>query len=138
MEFLFWLVHFVGIIIGLGAVTVIDSLGFRSRKSLALTQVTIEAHHTTKALIWLGSFLVLISWLFLFDGSSLAIWKSILLMVLVLNGCFLSFIISPCLDSLRGKKKLLSKDLQRKIRISMLISFFSWWTFVVLTLLQVL
>ena len=40
--------HLAGIIIGLGAVTVIDTMGFISRKSKEWTQVTVKAHHVTK------------------------------------------------------------------------------------------
>jgi len=131
--------HIAGLIIGLGAVSVIDLLGFRSRNSKEQTQVTIHAHHTTKPLIWLGSTLILISWIFLvirLGWTDFVILKSLLLFVMVLNGSFLSFYVSPRLDELIGKKVILSRELQIKITISMLISFFSWWSFVVLTVLM--
>jgi hypothetical protein len=127
--------HFAGIIIGLGAVTVIDSLGFISRKSKRNTETTIRAHHVTKPLIWIGTILVLISWIFFFDKSAIAYWKSFILLALVLNGIFLSFYISPRLDKLLGKNKLLPDDLQRKITLSFIISFTGWWVFVFLTVL---
>lgn len=125
--------HFAGIIIGLGAVTVIDSLGFFSRNSKKLTPVTIEAHHITKPLIWIGTLLLLFSWLFIFDFSLLSWVKSFLILVLILNGSFLSFYISPKLDKLRFKEKVLDAKLQRKILVSMLISFVSWWSLVWIT-----
>lgn len=128
--------HFAGIIIGLGAVTVIDSLGFISRKSKPLTQTTIKAHHVTKPLIWIGTALVLISWIFLFDYSQISYWKSFILLALVLNGSFLSFYISPRLDKMLGKNKLLPDDLQKKITFSFVVSFSGWWSFVFLTVLQ--
>ena len=128
--------HLAGLIIGLGAVTVIDVLGFTSRKSKNLTQVTIMAHHVTKPLIWLGTILLAISWLFLYTDNTISNLKSILLGIMILNGTFLSFYVSPRLDKLIGKKVLLPFGLQVKITISMLISFFSWWTFVVLTVLS--
>lgn len=53
--------HFVGIIIALGAVTVIDTMGFFSRHNKKKTQDTIFAHHTTKPLIWLGTVIVLVT-----------------------------------------------------------------------------
>ncbi len=49
-----------GYIIGLGAVTVIDTLGFLGRKSSYWTETTIRTHKVTKPLIWLGIFLILI------------------------------------------------------------------------------
>ena len=127
--------HLAGLIIGLGAVTVIDVLGFTSRKSKDLTQVTISAHHVTKPLIWLGTILLIISWIFLYQDNLVSNFKSDLLLIMILNGIFLSFYISPGLDNLIGKNVLLSFSLQVKITISMLISFFSWWTFVVLTII---
>jgi hypothetical protein len=135
----FLFLHIVGLIIGLGAVTVIDVLGFNSRKSKDLTQVTIHAHHTTKPLIWIGTILVLSSWIFLYSGieQSLAMWKSILLVVMFINGNFLSFYVSPRLDKLIGKKVLLPGSLQSKIKVSMVISFLSWWSFVVLTVIHI-
>ena len=129
-------IHFAGIIIGLGAVTVIDTMGFISRKSKEWTQVTIKAHHVTKPLIWLGTILMIFGWLFLFDGSKLDIFKSILICILVLNGLFLSFYISPKLDELYGRKILLPNYLQFKILISMPISFLSWWSLVLLTVIK--
>lgn len=128
--------HIAGIIIALGAVTVIDTLGFFSRKNKRQTQTTIQAHHTTKPLIWIGTTLVLISWFLLYTSDLISNIKSILLIVLIINGSFLSFHISPRLDKLAGKNILLPKELQTKIAISMIISFISWWAFVFLTILK--
>ncbi len=130
-------VHIIGLVIGLGAVTVIDSLGFFSRNSVKGTQTTIEAHHTTKPLIWLGTVLVLASWVFLYDGSSAAVAKTGLLVILIANGSFMSFHISPRLDKLSGKNKLLPSLLQKKIAASMMISFIGWWSFVALTVYMI-
>jgi hypothetical protein len=125
--------HLAGLIIGLGAVTVIDIMGFISRKSKIWTDTTISAHHVTKPLIWLGTFLLVITWIFLYDNSTLSNIKSLLLLIMILNGSFLSFYISPKLDKLKNKKALLPKYLQNKIAGSMIISFLSWWIFVLLT-----
>jgi len=130
--------HFVGIVVGLGAVTIIDVMGFFSRKNVKKTQDTISAHHTTKPLIWIGTIIVLLTWILIlfrgnFEFSFVEIWKSILLGVMILNGSFLSFVISPALDKRIGVKKLLPRNLQIKIAVSLIISFISWWSFVVLT-----
>ena len=135
-----WLLffHFVGIIIGLGAVTVIDTMGFFSRNDKRKTQDTIAAHHTTKPLIWLGTIIVLVTWILILVGHSLEgiyLWKSILLVVMLINGSFLSFVISPALNKLIGVNKLLPQSLQVKIAVSLVISFISWWSFVLLTVL---
>lgn len=137
-----WLLffHLVGIIIGLGAVTVIDTLGFFSRKSKKLTQVTIYAHHVTKPLIWIGTLIVFFSWVFILFGNKVQgvyLIKTILLGIMLINGSFLSFSISPRLNKLIGKNVLLPKTLQIKIAISLVFSFLSWWTFVFLTVSQI-
>jgi hypothetical protein len=132
--------HIVGIIIGLGAVTVIDCLGFISRKDKKLTQVTIQAHHVTKPLIWLGTIIIFLSWIFIIfnEGfTEINLVKSVILLVLIFNGVFLSFYISPRLDKLLGKNIILPRYLQNKILVSMIISFIGWWTFVFLTMVNI-
>lgn len=129
-------IHIAGIIVGLGAVTVIDFMGFISRKDKGWTQTTIQAHHVTKPLIWVGTILVVLSWGFMLFQERFTDFnfiKSIILIVLIINGSFLSFYISPRLDKLSGKNVLLPKDLQSKIALSMMVSFIGWWSFVVLT-----
>ncbi|MDY6788915.1 MAG: hypothetical protein SVV03_03030 [Candidatus Nanohaloarchaea archaeon] len=135
LEFL----HLAGIIIGLGAVTVVDTMGFISRNSKKWTQVTIDAHHVTKPLIWLGIALIVPTWLlrlYIYPIGSIASWKTGLLAAMILNGCFLSFYVSPYLDGLKGKDELVSKRLKRKITVSAIISFLSWWSFVFLTVVS--
>ena len=131
--------HFVGIIIGLGAVTVIDTMGFFSRKNKKKTQETIAAHHTTKPLIWIGTTIVFLSWILILmekDFGRIELIKSILLGIMILNGSFLSFYVSPKLNKLIGKNILLPKHLQIKITLSFIISFISWWSFVYLTIVN--
>ncbi len=131
--------HLAGIVIGLGAVTVIDTMGFFSRNSKKKTQDTIAAHHTTKPLIWLGTLIILITWILILFNQGFNLIneiKTILLGIMILNGCFLSFVISPALDKLIGKKVLLPFGIQVKIAISLVISFISWWSFVILTVLK--
>lgn len=137
-----WLLffHIIGIIIGLGAVTVIDVMGFISRKNKKSTQTTIQAHHTTKPLIWIGTILVALSWIFILleEGfTDINITKSIILIILIFNGSFLSFHISPSLDKLADKNILLPLTLQIKITISIVISFIGWWSFVILTVAKI-
>lgn len=129
--------HIAGIIIGLGAVTVIDFMGFISRKDKKWTQTTIQAHHVTKPLIWIGTILVVLSWIFILfqEGfTNINSIKTIILIILIFNGSFLSFHISSRLDKLAGKNVLLPKALQNSIAVSMIISFIGWWSFVILTI----
>ncbi len=125
--------HLAGIILALGAVTVIDCLGFLSRKSISKFQVMIAAHHVTMPLIWLGLVFTVLSWVFLYTGSALDVVKTILLVALTLNGCFLSFVMSPRLDALAGTSRLLPAHLQRWSILSLLVSFTCWWSVVALT-----
>ncbi len=130
---IFEFVHLAGIIIALGAVTVIDTMGFISRNSKEWTQVTIKAHHVTKPLIWVGTFLMLFAWFFIYSGTYLDVVKSVIIVILILNGVFISFYISPRLDKLYGKKTLIPLKLQLMIESSFLASFIGWWSLVYLT-----
>lgn len=121
-----FLIH-AGYIVGLGAVTVIDLLGFLGRKSSYWTETTIRTHKVTKPLIWVGLFLVLTGGYFY---QKIPIYLIYIFIVLVLNGIFLSFYVSPILleREKKGKQKeLLPNSLQIKITISFIISFLGWW-----------
>ncbi len=135
------LIFIAGFIIGLGAVTVIDILGFLARKSSYWTQTTIRAHKVTKVLIWLGISLTIIGATLFYSNYSLStvvLIHSISLIALILNGLFLSFKVSPYLIKKERDNKdreLLSKSWQVKITISFLISFILWWGNLILFLL---
>jgi hypothetical protein len=133
--------HIAGIVIGLGAVTVIDTMGFLSKKSKYWVQVTVRAHHVTKPLIWIGTGIVTITWilmLFFLKNLEFKVLKSLIIIILILNGIFLSFHVSSRVDKLKDKKVFFPKDLQIKTIFSMVISFISWWSFVLVTLIQIL
>jgi hypothetical protein len=122
----------MGFILGLGAVTVIDIHGFLGRKSLYWTKATIQTHKVTKLLIWAGTFLKLlgISAYCYFNGLTTPWTISLLtLFVLVLNGMFLSFYISPLLlkQEKEGVIALLPTRVQNMIFISFIVSFTGWW-----------
>ena len=115
-----------GYIIGLGAITVIDILGFLGRKSSYWTEATIRAHKVTKPLIWMGIFLLLIGYYLL----NLPNYFLYIYTLLILNGIFLTFYVSPYLLKMESKgkqKELLPNTLQNKIFISFIFSFLGWW-----------
>ncbi len=122
-----------GFIIGLGAVTVIDIHGFLGRKSSYWTEATIRTHKVTKPLIWFGTSLTFIGGLLFYKSYPLVgipLYHLIIWCVLVLNGIFLSFFVSPFLlkrEQDGNQKELLSNSLQRKIMISLIISDIGWW-----------
>jgi hypothetical protein len=123
-----------GFVIGLGAVTVIDLHGFLGRKSPYWTEATIRTHKVTKPLIWLGMFLAIVGGVIFYSSvgfSRVALIHVILATILILNGSFLSFYISPRLliREKDGKaREILPADLQTKIAISFVVSFICWWS----------
>ena len=124
----------IGFIVGLGAVTVIDIHGFLGRNSSYWTVATTRTHKVTKPLIWIGTFFFALGVLSLYEGQLLLL-QSLVLAVMILNGLFLSFRVSPHL--LQKEKKgqdheLLSKNWQRYITLSFILSFISWWGSVVI------
>lgn len=129
---------FAGIIIGLGAVTVIDILGFLGKKSSYWTVATTRAHKVTKPLIWIGILLFSLGALVLYRGSysnPVAQIQAVIVLVLILNGLFLTFKVSPFLIQREKDGKdgeLLPKSWQTKITFSFLISFTGWWSLVAL------
>jgi len=127
MENLSGFILIIGYIVGLGSVTVIDTLGFLGRKSSYWTETTIRTHQVTKPLIWVGLFLILTGSYFYKNLNPNLIYFYI---VLILNGIFLSFYVSPILleREKKGKiKEILPASLQNKIFVSFIISFLSWW-----------
>jgi hypothetical protein len=123
-----------GYIIGLGAVTVIDILGFLGRKSSYWTEATIRAHKVTKPLIWIGTALLCLGGIII----QLPQYFFLIYFILILNGLFLSFYVSPILLNLEKKgtsKVLLPDSLQRKVFLSFIISDLGWWGSLILFLL---
>jgi hypothetical protein len=123
-----------GFVIGLGAVTVIDIHGFLGRKSAYWTEATIRTHKVTKPLIWTGIILVLVGGCIFYRNEVLVgapLWHLVIAVVLILNGCFLSFVVSPFLlkQEREGRAtELLPASLQRKITLSFIVSFLGWWS----------
>lgn len=126
-------VLFAGFVIGLGAVTVIDLHGFLGRKSPYWTEATIRTHKVTKPLIWIGMFLVIVGGAITYRGmpvEGIFLAQLISVPVMLLNGVFLSFVVSPFLlkQEREGKsQELLPASLQVKITLSFIVSFVSWW-----------
>ena len=122
-----------GFVIGLGAVTVIDIHGFLGRKSSYWTEATTRTHKVTKPMIWVGIiFAVVGGFIFYrtqsFNGTPLI--HAIIALVLILNGYFLSFKVSPFLlerEKAGQSGELLPASWQRKIMASLIVSDIGWW-----------
>lgn len=137
-DFLSLFLLLAGFVIGLGAVTVIDWHGFMGRHSPYWTEATIRTHKITKPLIWAGLTLAIIGGTWFYWGQPLTgipLYHAIIAVALVLNGLFLSFVVSPAL--LQREKEgraaeLLPASLQKKIAASFVVSFLGWWGALVL------
>ncbi len=131
MQTLSIFITMAGFVIGLGAVTVIDLHGFLGRKSGYWTEATIRTHKVTKPLIWIGIGLVMAGHILLASsGVSIALWKFVVMGLMILNGGFLSFVVSPellCRERENRATEILSQNIQTKISISFVMSFLSWW-----------
>jgi len=122
-----------GFVIGLGAVTVIDIHGFLGRKSPYWTEATTRTHKVTKPMIWAGIALAIIGGLVFYRNQSLAgipLIHTLLVIVLIVNGYFLSFRVSPFLlkrEREEKQKELLPQAWQNKIILSLIVSDIGWW-----------
>jgi len=127
-----------GLIIGLGAVTVIEILAWCGRRSPYWTLATTRTHRVTKPLIWVGVFLSLFGAIIAYrnyDFTGLVALQAFIAAAVILNGLWLTFHVSPHLlrrEDEGRERTLLSDAWQRKIYVSFLISFFGWWAIVFL------
>lgn len=133
-----------GLIIGLGAVTVIDMLGFLARHKPYWTEATIRAHKVTKPLIWVGIVLAFLGGFLFYRNESLSnipLIQFFLGTLLIANGLFLSFWVSPRLIE-REKDghadELLPASWQGAIAVSFIFSIVGWWGNVVLLVIYLL
>lgn len=134
MEFLSLFITIAGFVIGLGAVTVIDLHGFLARKSSYWTEATIRTHKITKPLIWIGILLVALG-TFLAGTNDIITsgefaFRLAIVFLMILNGVFLSFVVSP--ELIRREKEgkgteVLPHTMQNKITLSFLFSVALWW-----------
>lgn len=133
LNFIGLFILFIGYIIGLGAVTVIDIHGFLGRKSNYWTEATTRTHKVTKPMIWIGTILAVIGGAIFFRNDPLVgvpLYLLLIASMLILNGIFLSFSVSPFLVNREKEGKsseLLPKSWQNKILISLIISDLGWW-----------
>ena len=138
LNFVGLFIMLAGFIIGLGAVTVIDIHGFLGRKSAYWTEATTRTHKVTKPLIWLGILLAVVGGAMFYQHEAFVgvpLYHAVIACVLILNGLFLSFYVSPFLlaREREGKQaELLPQSLQNKIFVSLIISDIGWWGALVL------
>lgn len=133
-----------GFVVGLGAVLVIDLHGFLGRKSEYWTLATTRTHKVTKPLIWIGIFLAILGGFIFYRDQAftgIPLLHSIFAFILIMNGLFLSFVVSPFLlkKEREGKAgELLPQSLQNKITVSFIISALFWWSSLFLLVVYIL
>jgi hypothetical protein len=131
-------IFIAGFVIGLGAVTVIDIHGLLGRRSAYWTEATTRTHKVTKPLIWIGIALVIIGSIITYRDQVFAgipLYHAVIFGVLILNGLFLSFYVSPFLlerEKQGRQAELLPRTLQNKIVGSFIVSDVGWWGALVL------
>lgn len=136
-------VWMAGFVIGLGAVTVIETVGFLGQRSGYWTEATIRTHKVTKPLIWLGLFIAVFggAWYYALLGSSIVmIAHGMLLLIMIVNGSFLTFWVSPRLLAREraGKStEILPKSWRTMITLSFCISIVTWWTALLLAVMLI-
>ncbi len=122
-----------GFVIGLGAVTVIDIHGFLGRKSSYWTEATTRTHKVTKPMIWAGIMLAVVGGLIFYreqSFSGIPFIHAIIALVLIVNGSFLSFRVSPFLLKREQEGRsgdLLPSSWQKKIIAGLIVSDIGWW-----------
>ncbi len=132
LDFVGLFVFILGFIVGFGAVIVIDLHGFLGRRSNYWTEATIRTHKVTKPLIWMGISLVIIGGAILYRNqpfSGIPFYHAIIAAVLILNGYFLSFYVSPFLlarEREGRQSEILPASLQKKIIVSLIFSDLGW------------
>jgi len=133
LDFIGLFMLLAGFVVGLGAVTVIDLHGFLGRKSAYWTEATTRTHKVTKPLIWLGILVATIGGTIFYRTASpegIPLIHLVSVIILVLNGLFLSFKVSPYLLA-REKEgrasEILPQSWQNKIIVSLIISDILWW-----------
>ena len=129
------LVTLVGFIVGYGSVMVIDIAGFLGRTSSYWTETTIRIHKITKPMIWVGMGILILGQGLLFSQGMIDIndaWvRGIIIIIMIMNGVFLSWVISPILLAREAEgraRELLPRTLQIQITISFIISIACWWS----------
>jgi hypothetical protein len=138
LDFIGLFLLIAGFVIGLGAATVIDIHGFLGRKSKYWTEATTRTHKVTKPMIWSGLVTAVVGAIIFFRNepfSGIPMYLAIIAIVLIINGFFLSFFVSPYI--LKKEKEgrsgeILNKSWQDKIFVSLILSSLGWWSSLVL------
>jgi hypothetical protein len=129
------IIHTLGFIVGLGAVTITDIFFFRFLKDNKITFEEKGNLDTLTRVIWVGLGVLVVSGVFLVVGDSARLLSSakfllkvIVIGVITLNGLALNFYLSPRLQYMTLEGKTHDRKL-RKVAFALGgVSIFSWYT----------
>lgn len=103
--------HILGVAFGLGGATVADLLFFKFLKNLKLSSFETRVLATVSSIIWVGLALLFVSGLglFLSDAdkylhSAKFLTKMIVVCIIIINGLFMNFILTPHLSGMQFGK----------------------------------
>jgi hypothetical protein len=132
-----------GLIIGLGSISLMDVLGLRGRRSRYWTETAIRVSRVSRPLTWAGIGLIIIGWLMLYRAGITGVGtiQEFFLLVIILNGAYLSLVVTPKLQALEvgGRvRRRLPAALERRLIIHFAVSFVAWWSEVALLVWQLM
>ncbi|HMS22457.1 MAG TPA: hypothetical protein PKA38_01715 [Candidatus Levybacteria bacterium] len=141
-------IHIVGVVIGFGGAIVTDILFLKFIKDGKIVSYELNILATMSKIIWTGILLICISGLFIllsdidrYTHSAKFLLKMFVVWVIVINGLFLNFVVTPKLPTINfrdvshlGDK---TKNIRKLVFVSGAISATSWWTVFILGMLRV-
>lgn len=127
--YIFLFIHVVSLIVGFGAVIVIDTFGLLMLLKRVPLQMPQKVANITQPLIWLGWTGLVVSGIFLLNIkgaiSGITVLKLFFVIMLGLNGIFLHFI-KKALDSFQSLEQI-PNIWKFRIGLASLISQTGWW-----------
>lgn len=127
------LLTLAGLIIGLGAATVMDAFAIRSLRPAYWTELSIKASRATVPLTWAGVAVFLVGTLLLYREagfSGVGTFQQLLLLVIVVNGLLMTFRLVPELRKREAAGKaasVLPRRLKVRVAVHFIVSFGAWW-----------
>lgn len=145
-KLLFIVLHLLGFAFGLGGATFSDIFFFKFLKDFKISNFENNTLETFSRFIWIGLFLAYISGIALFLGnytalaaSSKFLLKVIVVIVVTINGAFLTLLISPNLTNIHFIGKIEAKKLHKLRRLAFAmggVSIVSWYSAFILGTLK--
>lgn len=135
------LIHFIGFIVGFGAALVSDYLFITFAKDHIINKFEAGTLKKISGLVWIGVIIFTISGIFLFLGkpdfllnSQSFIAKIFVVSIVIINGAFLHFKVSPQIRNLKFEDDIDKKDKALRLRALLggFISISSWTTVLIL------